>query len=54
VDYSANAPAGVGLGLTFCKLAVDAHQGAIVVESEGIPGKGSTFHVTIPLSVQSQ
>jgi PAS domain S-box-containing protein len=54
VDYSANAPAGVGLGLTFCKLAVDAHQGAIVVESEGIPDKGSTFHVTIPLSVQSQ
>jgi PAS domain S-box-containing protein len=49
IDNSANAPAGVGLGLTFCKLAIEAHQGAIAVESEGIPGKGCTFHVTIPL-----
>jgi signal transduction histidine kinase len=53
IDYSANAPAGVGLGLAFCKLAVEAHQGTIAVESENISGKGSTFHVTIPLSIQS-
>ncbi|MBN1219187.1 MAG: GAF domain-containing protein [Anaerolineae bacterium] len=50
VDHSVNAPAGVGLGLAFCKLAVEAHDGTISVESEGIPGQGSTFHVFIPLT----
>jgi signal transduction histidine kinase len=49
VDYSANAPTGVGLGLAFCKLAVEAHRGTIAIESDGIPGKGSTFHVSLPL-----
>ncbi|MBD3175755.1 MAG: HAMP domain-containing protein [Armatimonadia bacterium] len=35
-----------GLGLTFCKLAVEAHGGRIWVESE--VGEGSMFHVVLP------
>lgn len=38
---------GTGLGLTFCKMAIEAHGGHIWVESE--VGRGSEFFVRIPL-----
>ncbi|HEX6038000.1 response regulator [Longimicrobium sp.] len=37
---------GSGLGLTFCKLAVEAHGGRIWVQSR--PGEGAAFHFVLP------
>jgi len=47
VDRSLSRRAeGCGLGLSIAKFIVDAHQGAIAVESK--PNQGSPFTVTIP------
>ena len=49
---SPNAPRvrSSGLGLTFCRLAVEAHGGRIWVTSK--EGEGSTFYVQLPLEPQ--
>ncbi len=39
---------GTGLGLAFCRLAVEAHGGQIWVESE--KGQGAAFHFTLPVA----
>jgi len=37
----------MGLGLTFCRMVVDAHGGRIWAEN--CPGGGSVFRFTLPL-----
>jgi signal transduction histidine kinase len=47
------APGGLGLGLTLVREMVQAHGGTVVAESGG-EGQGSTFTVTMPLSVPAR
>jgi signal transduction histidine kinase len=43
---SAAENSGAGLGLAFCKMVIDNHEGSISVKSE--PGSGSKFTITLP------
>lgn len=50
VDGSATRRVGgTGLGLAITKSFVEMHQGQLWVESRGVAGQGSTFHVLIPI-----
>lgn len=49
IQRTSGRQAGYGMGLSFCKIAVEAHKGKIWVESEGAE-KGCTFCFTLPLA----
>jgi len=46
--FATTKAAGLGVGLAQCRAIVEAHGGAISVESQ--PGRGTTFRVSLPLS----
>jgi signal transduction histidine kinase len=51
-QVSGGKSGGSGLGLTFCKLAVEAQDGRIWLESEA--GNGTTLHFSLPAAVSNE
>jgi signal transduction histidine kinase len=50
LERDINSPVrGSGLGLYISRRLIEAMQGKIWVESKGIPGEGSTFHIQLPM-----
>jgi len=47
-----NGPKGLGLGLAYCRLAVESHNGKIWVEN--VPGSGACFKFILPIVRDSQ
>jgi signal transduction histidine kinase len=51
LERDLNSPVrGSGLGLAICKELLEAMGGTIWVESDGVPGSGSTFYLRVPLA----
>lgn len=46
-EHAGRRPAGIGLGLSITRRLVALHNGSMKLESQ--PGRGSTFHVYLPL-----
>lgn len=46
--------AGTGLGLALVHRMVELHGGSISLDSDGIPGRGSRFTVSLPLKAQPE
>jgi signal transduction histidine kinase len=51
LEREINSPIrGSGLGLYISRRLIESMGGAIWIESSGIPGEGSTFHIQLPLA----
>jgi len=47
------ATPGAGLGLSMAKQLVEMHRGRLWLKSDGIPGRGSTFSVSLPAAADA-
>jgi len=50
VDRELHEQQGAGLGLRIAKGLIALHGGQLAVESDGVPGRGSTFILTLPVA----